>query len=142
MGVMVSTFFGLRFSDAAEDRLLQDYHIWNRNGRRDTNYYLNSVLVQVQARLADDGLRAQPYVDVDARQRGGTYLWMKKDPELFNLRMILHRSNMQQEEMRCLIPPMNPVYNIVDEESVNDAAFRAKFSGKVHFIVPADDCAV
>merc|ERR1711879_1056934 len=61
--------------------------------------------------------------------------------ELFNLRMLMVKSNLQIEEMGCMKPPMDPLYNIVGEESVTDTDFRKKFHGDLHFLCPVDDIA-
>jgi len=144
--VMVSTTFGLLFSESAEDRLQKDFlEAWNFGGmKQDFDY--SKLLAQVQGRLSDDALRARPFVDMDGRLQAGCYLWMKKAPEVWNLRTLLHQANVQVKEMGCMAPPPrsaeDPMLKIYYDESKTDAELREKFLGPISFICPADDAAV
>ena len=179
--VMVSTTFGLLFSESAEvptaacvatahhastqaaqqhmahlpppksrvhpqDRLQKDFlEAWNFGGmKQDFDY--SKLLAQVQGRLSDDALRARPFVDMDGRLQAGCYLWMKKAPEVWNLRTLLHQANVQVKEMGCMAPPPrsaeDPMLKIYYDESKTDAELREKFLGPITFICPADDAAV
>ena len=140
--VMVSTKFGLKFADEAEEQMRSDFEREAAESRcMFPNFDAKGCLEQIRSRLSDERLRALP--SIDPKERVMSYKkWF--GTHVMNLRFQIGQMNHQLNEMGLLSDPakLRIMTDPVEELGVDAPTFRARFSGKVHFMVPLDDAAV
>jgi pimeloyl-ACP methyl ester carboxylesterase len=140
--IMVSTTYGLQFSEHAEHELWMKFVLEQQSSPGGIGPNADQTLKEVKALLSEDYSASRLSDEMQARVAGGYKMFMQKDPEMMNLRMLLHQSNALMHKWLSNTETRQFMMDQTYKHSVKVQDFRARFTGRLHFVTAADDGAV